>query len=321
MRIVVTGAAGFIGSHVVDHFLAQGHQILGLDNFSTGLPEFLKSAHQQPGFHFEELDLVFADKVEVALKKFKPDCVIHLAANADVRRGLETPRKDIEQGTLVTFNVLNAARLSGAKKFAYSSTGSVYGEATVFPTPENCPFPIQTSLYGASKLAGEALVQAFAEGYGMQGHIFRFVSILGERYTHGHVFDFIAKLKKDPTQIEVLGNGKQRKAYLYVGDCVSAISTIIEKCTDKVSVHNLGPSEYVDVDQSLSRLCKVMKLEPKRNYSGGERGWIGDSPFIFLDCQKLRNLGWAPTKTILDSVENTAQYLLQNAWIFDRMQK
>src|SRR5262249_54570563 len=146
--------------------------------------------------------------------------VFHLAANADVRFGTNHPRRDLEQNTIATFNVLEAMRANGIAKIAFSSTGSVYGEAKTIPTPEDAPCPVQTSLYGASKIAGEGLISAYCEGFGFQGWIFRFVSVLGPRYTHGHVFDFFRKLSADPTRLEVLGNGTQRKSYMHVNDCV-----------------------------------------------------------------------------------------------------
>lgn len=318
MKILVTGAAGFIGSNLCDFLLTKNHSVLGIDNFSTGKKEFLCEAKTNRNFSFQELDLHEQDKLNKVTKEFLPDTIIHLAANADVRFGLEHPRKDLEQGTLLTFHALEAARYAGVKQFAFASTGSVYGEPEIFPTPENCPFPIQTSLYGASKLAGEALVQAYAEGYGIRGVIYRFVSILGERYTHGHIIDFAKKLRNNPAEIEVLGNGKQKKAYLYVGDCVRAMLQILEQSSDKVSIYNLGPDEFIDVNQSLSVICRELKVWPHRKYTGGERGWTGDSPFIFLDNKKLKTLGWKAEKSIEESVSITLNYLQKNDWLWDR---
>ncbi len=318
MKVLVTGAAGFIGSNLVDFLLSKDCEVCGLDNFSTGQKEFLEGALKHKNFDLHEVDLFDFEHTRKIFMEFKPDTVIHLAANADVRFGLEHPRRDLEQGTIVTFNVLESARLSGAAQFAYSSTGSVYGEPEIFPTPETCPFPVQTSLYAASKLAGEALIQSYAEGYGIQGFIFRFVSILGDRYTHGHIYDFARKILASPESIEVLGNGKQKKAYLNIKDCTSAIWHLLGKCEDKINIYNLGPDEYVNVDQSLDVICKVMKVNPERKYTGGERGWIGDSPFIFLDCTKLKNTGWKAKHTVRDSVEETLNYLLKNQWVLDR---
>ncbi len=182
----------------------------------------------------------------------------------------------------------------------------------MFPTPETAPFPIQTSLYGASKLAGEGLLQAYAAGFGFTAYIFRFVSILGERYTHGHVLDFYKKLQADPREIEVLGNGLQRKSYLYVQDCVDAMLLALERAHEPVNIFNLGTDEHCTVNESLSWICEHLGLEPRRKYSGGERGWIGDSPRIFLDCRKIRSLGWQPRLTIRDAVLRTLIYLQAN---------
>jgi UDP-glucose 4-epimerase len=206
----------------------------------------------------------------------------------------------------------------GVKKIAFSSTGSVYGEPAVFPTPEDAPFPTQTSLYGASKVAGEGLVSAYCTGFGFQGYIFRFVSILGERYTHGHVYDFYNKLQGDPTTIEVLGNGKQRKSYLHVQDCLDGMLTVIEKSNRALTVANLGTDSYCCVDDSLDWICAELKVEPRRIYTGGERGWVGDSPFIFLDTSLVRSLGWEPKFTIRQAVVRTLRYLQANPWVLKR---
>ena len=318
MKIAITGAAGFIGSNLTDYLLTQGHEILGLDNLSTGQREFLALALKNKSFRLAELDLLDFEKTRSALAEFKPEIVFHLSANADIRHGLRHPRRDLEQGTLVTFNVLESARLAGARQVAYSSTGSVYGEAKVIPTSEDCPFPVQTSLYAASKLAGEGLVEAYAEGYGLQSFVFRFVSILGERYTHGHVFDFAKKILANPEEIEVLGNGQQKKSYLYVGDCVAGMWHLMSHSKDRVNIFNLGCNEYVTVDQSLDVICKTMGVSPKRKYTGGERGWVGDSPFIFLETAKARKEGFAPKKTVRESVELTLRYILENKWLLER---
>jgi UDP-glucose 4-epimerase len=243
--------------------------------------------------------------------------VFHLAANADVRFGTHHPFKDIEQNTIATYNVLEAMRANGIKRIAFSSTGSVYGEATVFPTPENAPFPVQTSLYGNSKVAAEGLISSYCEGFGFQGFIFRFVSILGERYTHGHVFDFYQKLLADPSKLEVLGNGKQRKSYLYIQDCIDAIMIAIERATDRVNIFNLGQDEYCEVNQSIGWICERLQLKPRLEYTGGERGWIGDNPFIFLDCSRIRALGWTPKLSIQKGVINTLEYLVANPWVVE----
>ena len=314
-RYFVTGAAGFIASTLVDRLLALGHQVVGYDNLASGQERFLADARRSASFQFVTGDILDANALTSAMKG--ADIVFHLAANADVRFGLEHPSRDLEQNTVGTFRVLDAMRVNGITSIAFSSTGSVYGEAKVFPTPEDAPFPIQTSLYGAAKTAGEALIAACCEGFGFQSWIFRFVSILGERYSHGHVFDFYKQLRADPTKLHILGNGRQRKSYLYVQDCVTAMLTAVDKATDKVNIFNLGTDEYVEVNDSVAYICDALGITPERTYSGGERGWVGDNPFILLDCSKMRSLGWAPTLSIRDGIAKTLAYLQANQWLME----
>ena len=244
--------------------------------------------------------------------------VFHLQANADVRFGLEHPRKDLEQNAIATFNVLEAMRGNGIKDIVFSSTGSIYGDAEVVPTPETAPFPIQTSLYGASKLAGEGLIMAYCEGYNFRSWIFRFVSILGERYTHGHVFDFYRQLLADPTRLAVLGDGKQRKSYLYVNDCIDAIFCALTHAPAKINLFNLGTPEYCEVNDSIGWITGHLGYSPHLVYSGGSRGWIGDNKFIFLDTARIRALGWQPKLTIREGIVRTVDWLTQNRWVMDR---
>ena len=314
-RYFVTGAAGFIASTLVDRLLALGHQVVGYDNLASGQERFLADARRSASFQFVTGDILDANALTSAMKG--ADIVFHLAANADVRFCLEHPSRDLEQNTVGTFRVLDAMRVNGITSIAFSSTGSVYGEAKVFPTPEDAPFPIQTSLYGAAKTVGEALIVAFCEGFGFKSWIFRFVSILGERYSHGHVFDFYKQLRTDPTKLHILGNGRQRKSYLYVQDCVTAMLTAVDKATDKVNIFNLGTDEYVEVNDSVAYICDALGITPERTYSGGERGWVGDNPFILLDCSKMRSLGWAPTLSIRDGIAKTLAYLQANQWLME----
>jgi len=313
VRFLVTGCAGFIGSTLVDRLLLDGHEVVGIDNFSTGQWRFLEGAMKNPAF-----SLVEADLTNVKADVFKGvEYVFHPAANADVRFGTQHPRRDLEQNTIVTFNVLEAMRSNHISRIAFSSTGSVYGESTLVPTPEDAPFPIQTSLYGASKLAGEGLIAAYCEGFGFQAHIFRFVSILGDRYTHGHVFDFVGQLKRSPNRLVVLGDGSQRKSYLDVEDCVSAMLTAIEQADCKVNIFNLGTNEYCAVNDSIRWICEILGVSPDLDYTGGDRGWIGDNPFIYLDTSRIRSLGWKPKVSIEDGIKRTVQYLLKNPWVFE----
>jgi len=316
LRVFITGAAGFIGSNLVDRLLGIGYSVVGFDNLSTGQLEFLKAASRSPCFHFERGDLLDLAHLERAMAGC--EIVFHLAANADVRFGLQHPRKDLDQNTIGTWNVLEAMRVHHIRRIAFASTGSVYGESRIFPTPEDAPFPIQTSLYGASKLAAEGLIAAYCEGFDMQAYIFRFVSILGERYTHGHVFDFYRQLKSHPDYLEVLGNGHQKKSYLYVQDCISAILLALEKAEEKVNIFNLGLDEYCEVNDSIRWISEKLGVSPKIRYTGGERGWIGDNPFIFLDCARIRKLGWTPSLNIQQGVVRTVEFLQQNEWVFER---
>ena len=315
MIYFVTGAAGFIGSNLVDNLIYNNHTVIGFDNLSTGKYDFLEKSLLSKNFTLINGDITNLSDLTQAMKS--ADFVFHLAANADVRFGTEHVDKDLKQNTIGTFNVLEAMRSNNIKKIAFSSTGSVYGEAKIIPTPEDAPFPIQTSFYGASKLAGEALLTAFAEGFDFQVWIFRFVSILGERYSHGHVYDFYKQLLNDPTKLAVLGNGKQRKSYLYVGDCIDAIMVAIENANDKVNILNLGTDEYCEVNDSIGWINEHLKLKPVLSYSGTERGWIGDNPFIFLDTKKIRNLGWKPKYTIKEGIIKTIMYLENNQWLLN----
>ena len=316
MHFFITGAAGFIGSNLVDRLLQAGHFVIGYDNFSTGQERFLEQTCTSPNFRLVRGDTLDIPALTQAMRG--ADFVFHLAANADVRFGTQHPRKDLEQNTIATYNVLEAMRANGVRRVAFSSTGSVYGEAQVIPTPEEAPFPVQTSLYGASKLAGEGLIQAYCEGYGFQGYIFRFVSILGERYSHGHVFDFYRGLLQNPEELSILGNGRQRKSYLYVQDCMDAILWVLEKAQAKVNIYNLGTDAYCEVNHSVGWICGHLGLAPHLTYSGGERGWIGDNPFIFLDTAKIRALGWKPKLTIQQGIIRTLEYLQANQWLLEQ---
>jgi UDP-glucose 4-epimerase len=316
LKALVTGAAGFIGSNLVDRLLADGHHVVGFDNFSTGQAAFLESAVKCSRFRLVRGDLLDTQAIAAAMDDI--DFVFHLAANADVRFGTDHPRKDLEQNTIATSNVLEAMRARNVRRIAFSSTGSVYGEPAVFPTPEDAPFPVQTSFYAASKLAAEGMIAAYCEGFGFQAYIFRFVSILGERYTHGHVVDFYRQLIAHPERLDVLGNGRQRKSYLFVEDCVAAILTAVGKAEGKINIFNLGTDEYCEVNESISWIAEHMKVSPRLTYSGGERGWIGDSPFIFLDCASIRKLGWTPRLTVREAVVRTLQFLDRNRWILEK---
>ncbi len=316
MRAFVTGCAGFIGSSLTDRLLSNGCTVVGFDDFSTGQPQFLDGAAKHPRFRLVEGDLLDTGALQAAMRG--ADCVFHLAANADVRLGTEHPRKDLEQNTVATLNVLESMRANGIRKIAFTSTASVYGETTVFPTPENAPFPVQTSLYGASKLACEGLITAYCEGFAFQSWIFRLVSILGERYSHGHVFDFCKQLRSHPTKLTVLGNGRQRKSYLYVQDCLDAVSLAMSRAKARVNVFNLGVDSCCEVNDSIAWISAALDLSPQVTYAGGDRGWAGDIPVIHPDTTRIRALGWQPKLGIDESIRRTVAFLRNNPWIFER---
>jgi UDP-glucose 4-epimerase len=315
MKAFITGGAGFIGSNLTDRLLQEGNSVTIFDNFSTGQCRFLKRAKSFKQFQLVKGDLLDEETLNEAIDGH--DIVFHLAANADVRFGTLHPRKDLEQNTIATFNVLEAMRAKGITNIAFSSTGSIYGEHKLIPTPEIAPMPVQTSLYGASKLACEGLIEAYCEGYGFKSWIFRYVSIVGERYSHGHIFDFYKKLKSDPTSLHVLGNGKQRKSYLYIQDCIDSMLVAIEKAQGKVNIFNLGVDENCEVNDSVRWISEHLEVNPRISYEGGERGWIGDSPLIFLDCSSIRNLGWKPKLTIQEGVIKTVKFLQDNNWLIE----
>lgn len=320
MTHFVTGAAGFIGSTLVDRLLADGESVVGWDNFSTGQERFLTQAAANDRFQ-----LIRGDNLDLSdLTAAMAGCefVFHFAANADVRFGTEHPDRDLQQNTVATFNVLEAMRANGIRRIAFSSTGSIYGEAKIIPTPEDAAFPVQTSLYGASKLAGEGMISAYAEGFNFEAYVFRFVSLVGERYTHGHIFDFHRQLLEYPDHLRVLGDGTARKSYLYVQDCIDAILHVIRtnaaaSAPHRTAIYNLGTTEYVSVNDSINFICSELGLTPKLQYTGGDRGWIGDSPFIFLETERIRATGWQPKLTIREGIARTLRWLQENPWVYE----
>jgi UDP-glucose 4-epimerase len=321
MKYLVTGASGFIGSSLTDRLLLDGHEVVGIDNLSSGIIEFLSGAVKNKKFSLIMGDLLEPDILIPHLQGV--DAVFHLAANADIRGGLSHSRQDLEQNTLVTFNVLEAMRVADVRRIIFASSAAVLGEPKLFPTPEDCSIPAQTSLYGASKMACEGLISAYCEGFGFEGYVFRFVSLLGPRYPHGHVFDFVRSLRADPQNLTILGDGQQCKSYLHIDDCLNALVHICETIRTardtkhRYEVYHLGFPEYCRVVQSAGWICDQLRLEPKIDFTGGDRGWIGDNPIVFLDVRKAMATGWSPQYGIEQSVRETTRWLSDNAWIFD----
>lgn len=312
MKYLITGGAGFIGTNLADS-LSKKNKVTIVDNLNTGFKRYIS---KNKNIEFVKCDLLNIKKLKKIFKNHQ--IIFHLAANADIRFGLKHPRKDLEQNVLATFNVLEAMRHNNIKKIVFTSTAPVYGNNNIFPTPENAPMSHQTSLYGSSKLYCEGLITSYCEGYNFQSWIFRFVSILGPKYSHGHVFDFVKQLIKNKKKIKVLGNGKQKKSYIHVNDCINAILIALKKSKNKINIFNLGHDTYINVNQSLSTIKNFMNMNPKRNYTGGKSGWIGDQPFVFLDNSKIKKLGWKPKYSIEESVQDTVKWLLNNKWIFKK---
>jgi UDP-glucose 4-epimerase len=315
-KAFVTGCAGFVGSNLCKSLLDKGYAVTGIDNLSTGKSKYLDQLISNKNFRFYKIDIYKSKKINDVIKNHS--IVFHLAANADVKDGLKHPYKDLQQNTIATFNILESMRKNKIKKIVFSSTGSIYGEPINFPTPENDNFPVQTSLYGASKLASEGLIQAYSIGYGIQSYIFRFVSLFGKNYSHGHLFDFYKQLLVNPKKLFVLGDGNQKKSYLNVSDCIEAIFIALKKSKEKVNVYNLGIEDYITVNQSIKFILSYLKLNPEIRYKGGRRGWVGDSPKILLDTKKIRKLGWKPKKTIKESIFETLYFFEKNKWLFKK---
>ncbi|HEX7628156.1 MAG TPA: NAD-dependent epimerase/dehydratase family protein [Candidatus Methanoperedens sp.] len=300
-KIIVTGGAGFIGSHVVDKLLSGGNEVTVIDNLSSGKMEFLENHIHNKNFKFVKLDMLELDKLTHAIKG--ADFIYHLAANPDVRLGAQNTKVHLEQNIIVTYNLLEAMRMNKQQNIVFTSTSTVYGEASIIPTPENYGPLIPISLYGASKLACEALITSYCHTFDMRSWIFRFANIVGERGTHGIIIDFINKLRKDPETLEILGDGQQRKSYIHVSDCVDAILFVVENSHEMANIFNIGSNDTINSTEIGELIVKEMRLNNvKFTYTGGKRGWKGDVPKMLLSIEKLQQLGWKPNNNSKSSV-------------------
>jgi UDP-glucose 4-epimerase len=316
LRYLVTGAAGFIGSHTVDRLLAEGHEVIGVDSYITGKPEFLDSASASPRFTLVLGDLFDFTTVYEACEGV--DAVFHLAANTDVQNGTDFPRRDLDQNVIVTWNILEAIRRRGIKTILFSSNASVYGETGQVPTPEDGPLPVQTSLHGASKVAGEAFITAYAHSYGIRALLFRFTCVVGERCSHGHIFDFCRQLHQHPGHLTVLGSCSIRRSYLDVADAVEAMLMALEKSTAAVDVFNVGSPVDCQLTDSIAWITDELNLHPTIESSGHGPAWLGSCPVLYLDCAKLHQLGWQPKLGLEAAVRRTVLYLSVNPWLLER---
>lgn len=312
MAILVTGGAGFIGSHLMDALLKKGNEVKCIDNFSSGKREFIEH-NIKKGLELIEGDLLNPDDIRKALDGC--DTVFHLAANPDVRLGAEDTHVHLEQNIIATYNLLEGMRKAAVKKIAFTSSSTVYGEAGEIPTPENYGPLVPISLYGASKLAAEGLIASYCHTFDMRSVIYRFANVVGPRSTHGVTYDFIKKLRKDGSELEILGDGSQKKSYLYISDCIDAMLFGIEKSSDMVEILNIGSEDWVDVRKIADIISEEMHLSPEYRFTGGVdggRGWKGDVKIMRLSIDKLRNMGWQPEHGSEEAIRMTARWLISS---------
>ncbi len=305
MKIVVTGAAGFIATNLLLRLLEEGHEVHGIDNYFLGKREYVARSLSHPAFRFHEFDLLDRDRVVALFGEVRPDRVWHLAANSDISFGTTYTDFDLKGGTIVTYNVLEAMRLAGTRELIFSSSGSIYGEPSALPTPEHYGplFPI--SLYAASKIACETLITAFAANYGIRSWIFRFGNIVGAFPTHGVIHDFVLKLRRDPTRLEMLGDGEQSKPYVHVEDCLDGMMFGHAHAREQVNCYNLAVPDWTSVNQIAAWTIEAMGLDPaavRIERTGGARGWPGDVPKVRLDTSRMAALGWRPKMSSDESV-------------------
>jgi UDP-glucose 4-epimerase len=309
VKYFATGGAGFIGSHLVDRLVSEGHEVMVYDNLSSGSKVFAQHHFGKKGFQLIEADLLDFNTLKETIANH--DVIFHLGANPEARLGIENTELDLKQETIATYNVLEAMRVNGIKKIVFSSSGCIYGETPVIPLPEDYGPVLPISLYGAGKLASEGLISAFCHTFDMQAWIFRFANIVGERTTHGVIFDFINKLKQNPRELEILGDGKQCKPYLHVSDCVDGIIYGFRNSHDKVNVFNLGCSTATNVTTIARMLVDEMNLKAvKFKYTGGDRGWPGDVPQVRFNVDKINNLGWKAKYTSDEAVRRAIKDIL-----------
>ena len=310
MRALVTGGAGFIGSHLVDRLVARGDEVVVADNLSSGVIEFIQEHIDSGAVEFQNVELKDLDALKPIMVGI--DMVYHLAANPDIRLGTRITDTDLKEGTIVTYNVLESMRLAGVEKIAFASSSVVYGEGAPMPTPENHGPCLPISLYGASKQAGEGLIGSWVGTFGLQAWIFRFANIIGERGTHGVIFDFIHKLKADPSRLEVLGDGLQEKSYMEVGDCVDAIIHVIENTNERMNLYNLGSHDTCSVRNIAAIVVRETGCDNASiEYTGGDRGWAGDIPKAMLAINRLEKLGFKVNYDSEEAVAHTTRVLIE----------
>jgi UDP-glucose 4-epimerase len=306
MKFFLTGGAGFIGSHMTDRLLKEGHQVTVFDNLSNGTESRIAHHLKDKNFRFVKGDLLKKEEIIAAIKGH--DFVIHFASNPDIAKAIKEPDIDIRLGIMTAFNVLDAMRVTGVAKIAFPSGSGVYGDVGETKTAEDFGPLLPISMYGASKLSVEALISAFCNQYDMQGWIFRFANIIGPRQTHGVTLDFVKKLKANPKELTILGDGTQSKSYVYVTDIIDAMLFCIKKSTGKVNLYNVATSDFISVNEIAKIVVEEMKLKDvKFDYTGGNRGWKGDVPIVRFDVSKLAKLGWKVSMNSGEAVRKTVK--------------
>lgn len=310
-KILITGGAGFIGSHLSDRLLQSGNKVTVIDNLSCGTKKNLILSLKNPDFRFVELDITDKNKLFDFFNKYKFDMIYHLAANSDIKKGSKEPNIDFNNTFLTTFNILLAMREFKIKKLFFASTSAIYGNLNNNISEISGPlFPI--SNYGASKLAGEAFISSFCESNNIQAWIARFPNVIGERATHGVIFDFINKLRKNQKTLEILGNGEQNKPYLYIDDLLEAIILICEKSNDKINYFNIGPETRTKVKEIAKIVIEETGLNADIKYTGGTQGWVGDVPEFSYNISKIKELGWNSKLTSTEAVKKSVKLILNN---------
>ena len=309
MKILVTGGAGFIGSHLVDRLLERNNRVVCVDNFILGRREHLKDAMENPNFSLHELDLLELDKLDELFNQENFDAVFHLAANSDIRAGTESTERDLKLTFMTSYHVLECMQRYDVKKILFASTGAIFGDQEERLKEESVALP--ESLYGASKLASEAFIYAFSGLYDIQAWICRFPNVVGDRSTHGIIFDLLEKLDGDPANLEVLGDGKQSKPYMYVHELIQALLYIFENADEKINIFNIGPSDQTSVAEIAQLVLEGYGAKQGIMYTGGTQGWKGDVPRYEYDTQKLQKLGWGPPTTSFEAVRLAVRKIIE----------
>ena len=309
MRAFVTGGAGFIGSNLVDALIEKGHQVTVYDNLSSGKKEFISQHSGKREFEFIQGELSDIEKLKNVMRGC--ECIFHFASNPDIARSMVETDLDLREGTILTYNVLEAMRVNNVRRVLYSSGSGVYGDVGAIATPEDYGPLLPISMYGASKLACEAMISAFCHMFNMQAWIFRFANVVGGRQTHGVCLDFIRKLKKNPQQLEILGDGTQSKSYIHIKDCLEAMLFTMQEANEKVNVYNVATDDYIDVTSIANLVVEEMGLKNVQyKYTGGDRGWKGDVPQVRFDLNKLHKLGWRAHYTSSEAVRLSVKEIL-----------